>query len=247
MITEFPILEFRNAELLKYANTSADLVDSNNPATLVIVPQLTALRSRIAEAEALFILPRESSYSPEIQALDTLRDNNFKGIHLVISGYMKHYDPEVRAAATLLNKNIKLYGPEINKLNYQAETSVIESMISDWENRPELANAIVVLNLRYLSGEFKRNNIDFDTLYTQRTQEYGGRTQDKLKNKREEVAQAYQVLVDNLNARNTLDDTGKYTKVTNELNALSDQYTNMLHTRQGRRGGEDEDESPIEE
>lgn len=247
MITEFPILEFRNAELLKYANTSADLVDSNNPTILLVVPQLTALRSRIAEAEALFILPRESSYSPEIQALDTLRDNNFKGIHLVISGYMKHYDPEVRAAATLLNKNIKLYGPEINKLNYQAETSVIESMISDWENRPELANAIVVLNLRDWSGEFKRNNIDFNTLYTQRTQEYGGRTQDKLKNKREEVAQAYRVLVENINARNTLDDTGKYTKVINEINALSNQYLTTLHSRQARRGGEDEDESPSEE
>lgn len=247
MITEFPILEFRNAELLKYANTSADLVDSNNPTILLVVPQLTALRSRIAEAEALFILPRESSYSPEIQALDTLRDNNFKGIHLVISGYMKHYDPEVRAAATLLNKNIKLYGPEINKLNYQAETSVIESMISDWENRPELANAIVVLNLRDWSGEFKRNNIDFNTLYTQRTQEYGGRTQDKLKNKREEVAQAYRVLVENINARNTLDDTGKYTKVINEINALSNQYLTTLHSRQARRGGEDEDESPSED
>ena len=247
MITEFPILEFRNAELLKYANTSADLVDSNNPATLVIVPQLTALRSRIAEAEALFILPRESSYSPEIQALDTLRDNNFKGIHLVISGYMKHYDPEVRAAATLLNKNIKLYGPEINKLNYQAETSVIDSMTKDWENKPELADAIVVLNLRDWSGEFKRNNIDFNTLYTQRTQEYGGRTQDKLKNKREEVAQAYRILVENINARNTLDETGMYTKVINEINALSNQYLTTLHSRQARRGGEDEDESPSEE
>lgn len=245
MITEFPILEFRNAELLKYANTSADLVDSNTPTILLVVPQLTALRSRIAEAEALFILPRESSYSPEIQALDTLRDNNFKGIHLVISGYMKHYDPEVRAAATLLNKNIKLYGPEINKLNYQAETSVIESMISDWENRPELANAIVVLNLRDWSGEFKRNNIDFNTLYTQRTQEYGGRTQDKLKNKREEVAQAYKVLVENINARNTLDETGMYTKVINEINALSNQYLTTLHSRQARRGGEDE--SPSED
>ena len=247
MITEFPILEFRNAELLKYANTSADLVDSNNPTILLVVPQLTALRSRIAEAEALFILPRESSYSPEIQALDTLRDNNFKGIHLVISGYMKHYDPEVRAAATLLNKNIKLYGPEINKLNYQAETSVIESMISDWENRPELANAIVVLNLRDWSGEFKRNNIDFNTLYTQRTQEYGGRTQDKLKNKREEVAQAYRILVENINARNTLDETGMYTKVINEINALSNQYLTTLHSRQARRGGEDEDDTPSEE
>ena len=147
----------------------------------------------------------------------------------------------------LLSKNIKLYGPEINKLNYQAETSVIDSMTKDWENKPELADAIVLLNLRDWRDEIKRKNTEFDTLYTQRTQEYGGRTQDKLKNKREEVAQAYQVLVDNLNARNTLDDTGKYTKVTNELNALSDQYTNMLHTRQGRRGGEDEDESPIEE
>ena len=247
MITEFPILEFRNAELLKYANTSADLVDSNNPTILLVVPQLTALRSRIAEAEALFILPRESSYSPEIQALDTLRDNNFKGIHLVISGYMKHYDPEVRAAATLLNKNIKLYGPEINKLNYQAETSVIDSMTKDWENKPELADAIVVLNLRDWSGEFKRNNIDFNTLYTQRTQEYGGRTQDKLKNKREEVAQAYRVLVENINARNTLDETGMYTKVINEINALSNQYLTTLHSRQARRGGEDEDESPSED
>ena len=247
MIKLFPILDLRNAELLKYANSSADLVDSNNPTILLVVPQLTALRSRIAEAEALFILPRESSYSPEIQALDTLRDNNFKGIHLVISGYMKHYDPEVRAAATLLNKNIKLYGPEINKLNYQAETSVIESMISDWENRPELANAIVVLNLRDWSGEFKRNNIDFNTLYTQRTQEYGGRTQDKLKNKREEVAQAYRILVENINARNTLDETGMYTKVINEINALSNQYLTTLHSRQARRGGEDEDESPSEE
>ena len=120
-------------------------------------------------------------------------------------------------------------------------------MTKDWENKPELADAIVLLNLRDWRDEIKRKNTEFDTLYTQRTQEYGGRTQDKLKNKREEVAQAYQVLVDNLNARNTLDDTGKYTKVTNELNALSDQYTNMLHTRQGRRGGEDEDESPSEE
>ena len=247
MITEFPILEFRNAELLKYANTSADLVDSNNPTILLVVPQLTALRSRIAEAEALFILPRESSYSPEIQALDTLRDNNFKGIHLVISGYMKHYDPEVRAAATLLNKNIKLYGPEINKLNYQAETSVIDSMTKDWENKPELADAITLLNLRDWRDEIKRKNTEFDTLYTQRTQEYGGRTQDKLKNKREEVAQAYRILVENINARNTLDETGMYTKVINEINALSNQYLTTLHSRQARRGGEDEDESPSEE
>ena len=192
-------------------------------------------------------MPRESSYSPEIQALDTLRDSYFKGIYQVINGFTKHFDPRTREAATLLSKNIKLYGPEINKLNYQAETSVIDSMTKDWENKPELADAITLLNLRDWRDEIKRKNTEFDTLYTQRTQEYGGRTQDKLKNKREEVAQAYQVLVDNLNARNTLDDTGKYTKVTNELNALSDQYTNMLHTRQGRRGGEDEDESPSEE
>lgn len=247
MIYEFTILELRNAELLKYANTSADLVDANNPTALKVVPQLAAFRSRIAEAEALFILPRESSYSPEIQALDTLRDTNFKGIHQVINGYMKHFDPDYRAAATLLSKNIKLYGSQINKLNFQAETSVIDSMMKDWEDNPELAEALNLLHLKEWSSEINSININFDTLYTQRTQEYGGRTKDKLKNKREEVAQAYGLLIENINARNTLDETGMYTKVINDLNALSDQYTNMLHIRKGRRGSDDEEDTPSED
>lgn len=247
MIDEFPILDLRNAELLQYANSSATLVDANNPLVLKVQPQLAAFRSRIAEAEALFILPRESSYSPEIQALDTRRDTNFKGIHQVITGYMKHFDPDYRAAASLLGKNIKLYGPQINKLNFQAETSVIDSMMKDWDDNPELAEALNLLHLSEWSTEIKKINTDFDTLYTQRTQEYGGRTKDKLKNKREEVAQAYRVLIENINARNTLDDTGMYTKVINDLNALSDQYTNMLHIRKGRRGGDEEEDTPSED
>jgi hypothetical protein len=247
MINEFPILDLRNAELLTYANSSTDLVDGNEPETLKVAPQLNAFKSRVIEAEALFILPRESNYSPEIQALDTRRDTNFRGIRQVISGYTNHYDPQTSAAANLLTKNIKLYGSQITKLNYQAETSVITSMIKDWDDKPELTDAINTLNLKNWSIELKKNNTDFDTLYTQRTKEYGGRTQDKLKNKREEVAQAYRVLIENINARNTLDDTGGYTKVINELNALSDQYTTMLNIRQSRRGGEDEDDTPSED
>jgi hypothetical protein len=87
MINEFPILDLRNAELLTYANSSTDLVDGNEPETLKVAPQLNAFKSRVIEAEALFILPRESNYSPEIQALDTRRDTNFRGIRQVISGY----------------------------------------------------------------------------------------------------------------------------------------------------------------
>ncbi|WP_432671458.1 DUF6261 family protein [Flavobacterium sp. SM2513] len=222
-------------------------MDGNEPDYLKVAPQLNAFKSRVTEAEALFILPRESNYSPEIQALDTLRDTNFRGIRQVISGYTNHYDSQISAAANLLTKNIKLYGPQIAKLNYQAETSVITSMTKDWDDKPELTNAINVLNLKEWSVELKKNNTDFDTLYTQRTQEYGGRTQDKLKIKREEVAQAYLVLIENINARNTLDDTGMYTKVINELNALSDQYTNMLHIRKGRKGGDDADDTASED
>jgi hypothetical protein len=61
MIKEFPVLDLRNAELLKYSNSGADLVEGNNPTTLKVAPQLSAFKSRIAEAEALFILPRESA------------------------------------------------------------------------------------------------------------------------------------------------------------------------------------------
>lgn len=247
MIKEFSMLELLNAELLQYTNSAADLVENNNPTTLKVAPQLTAFKSRIAEAEALFILPRESSYSSEVQALDALRDTNFKGINQMVNGYLKHFDPAIRNAAVLLNKNIKLYGSQIAKLNYQAETAVITSMIKDWEQKQELVDAIALLNLLDWSHELKRNNTDFDALYTQRTQEYGGKTQDKLKTKREEVIQAYVVLIENINARNTLDDTGSYTKVINEINALTQQYQSTLRNRQGRKGGNNDTDTSKED
>lgn len=247
MIKPFPFLEFRNAEVLQYSTKAAEIFDANNPVTLKIVPQLNAFKSKITEADNLFIMRRDSEYSPEVQALDTLRDTNFKGIYQVIQGYLKHYDPVFRSAANHLNQNLKLYGSQITRLNYLAETTVIDSIIKDWEEKRELTDALVLLNLNDWSRELTRNNSDFSQKYIQRTQEFGGRTKDKLALKREELAQTYEALVANVNARYTLDDTGMYTKTINEINALGDQFFTLLHNRQARGDNGEEDDAPSEE
>lgn len=246
MIKPFPFLEFRNAEVLQYSKAVSDIFDANNPITLKIEPQLNAFKSKTIETDNLFIMRRDSDYSPEVQALDTLRDTNFKGIHQVIQGYLKHYDPAFRNAANHLNKNLKLYGSQITRLNYLAETTVIDSIIKDWEEKHELTDALVLLNLQDWSVELTNNNRDFNQIYIQRTQEYGARTKDKLTIKREELAQTYEALIANVNARNTIDDTGIYTKTIDEINALGDQFLTMLHNRQAR-GGKDEEEDPSED
>ncbi len=248
MIKEFSLLELRNAELLQFCNTTVELVESNDPTFLKVEPQLNPFKARIAEAEVLFILPRDSVFSAELQALDTQRDKNFKGINQVVQAYLKHYDPVIQNAANQLSRNIKLYGNQITRLNYQAQTSVIESIITDWNQKPELAEAIDLLHLKGWKDELKQNNTNFNSIYTQRTQEYGGRTQDKLRDKREEVAQAYLVLVQNINARKTLDETGMYNKVTNEINALIELYQTTLRNREARRDNDnEEDDTPSAE
>jgi hypothetical protein len=70
---------------------------------------------------------------------------------------------------------------------------------------------------------------------------------DKLREKRLEIDAAYFQLVKVINARETLDETGAYTKVINELNALIDQTETTLHNRQARGEKDEEEKEPSEE
>lgn len=247
MIQEFLPFDLRNSEYLQFMNSFANSVVRNDPATLRLETALTAFRVPVTQGDALFVLPRESGLTSEIQEQDNRRDTNFTGIVLVLKGFLNHYDPAFRNAAILLNRNIKLYGKQVYNQNYEAESNSIKSMTNDWEVNTELAEAISVLGLRDWSNELKRSNEDFMETYTVRTEEYGARVKGKLVEKRLEIDAAYFHFVKIINARAILDETGAYSKVINDLNALIDQTETTLHNRQARGDNDEEEEEPSEE
>lgn len=245
MIQEFLPFDLRNSEYLQFMNSFANSVVRNNPNSLKVEAPLNAFQSRVAEGDNLFVLPRESGFTSDVEENDNRRDKNITGIILVLKGFLNHYDPAFRNAAILLNRNIKLYGKQVYNQNYQAESNSIKSMTNDWEVNNDLSNALAVLGLTAWSVELKNSNLIFMETYTLRTEEYGAKVKGKLVEKRLEIDAAYFHLVKVINARELLDEDGIYTKVIDELNALIDQTETTLHNRQAR--GDDDEEEPSEE
>ena len=239
MINAINISILRNAEYLQFMKNVDSLVVSNDPTVLNVVAQQEALNNSNAILDGLFKTQLANEITQELVLLDERRDKAINGLLFVLSGFMYHYDEPTAQAASVLNDNLKLYGSGIAKQNYQAETATISSMVTDWETKTALTDAMTLLNLKDWKDELKAANSLFNVKYLARTQEYGVANPDTLKAKREEANAIYYTLRDFLNSFGIVQPTAANTKVTNEINALIDQYNTLLNNRLANAGSED--------
>jgi hypothetical protein len=241
MINAINIGTLRNLEYLQFMKNVESLVLTNDPAVLNVVAQQAALSGSNAILDGLFKTVLASEITQEIFLLDVRRDNAVVGITFAVSSFMYHFDPAMAQAATVLNDNLKLYGTSIAKQNYQSQTATITSLVNDWETKPNLENAMNLLNLKSWKDELKAANELFDIKYLARTQEYGAANPDTLKAKREEGNAIYYTLRDFLNSFSIVQPSVANTKVVNEINALVEQYNTLLNNRLANG---DTDETP---
>lgn len=223
----------RNAEYLQYVKDYLGIINLNNPTQLGIEAKLSAFNNKITELEALYKKALASEKTQELLTLDERRDDAINGIYYFLLSQTYHFEADKQQKAQLLLSNMELYGSGISRLNYQAETATLNNIIRDWENKPELIDAISSFNLSLWVNELKTANEEFNTKYLSRTQEYGDANPETIKLKREETNVAYYALRDRINALHLLVETppSPYATVINQLNALTDQYNNLLVNR----------------
>ena len=231
MITAIDLAKLRNAEFLQFGATFSGLVVANNPVVLNVVAQHTAFKLKLDETSGLFKLERVSPITQELVLLDERRDKAINGLTAVINGFGNHFDAATSQAANLLTGSLNLYGVGVARLNTQAETSTINGIVNDWETKPELIAAITKLGLTGWVAELKTANQLFEQKFIQRTQEYGAANPDTLKAKREEAMVAYYELRKFIEANSVVNPSEAYVKLINELNALIDQYNELLSSR----------------
>ncbi len=230
MINSILLRELRNANYLQFQKDFLSIISRNDPKGLQVESKYDELASKVEELEGLFKKALANPISQELLDLDARRDDAINGIFYVATAYTYHYDSVLKKAADALLANIKLYGSGIARLNYQAETATINSLINDWDNKPELTNAIDTLGLKSWKAELASINSEFSSRYLDRTQDYGNATPETLKAKREETNTVYYALRDRINALHLLVDTppSPYNTVINQLNALIEQYNLLL-------------------
>ena len=165
--------------------------------------------------------------------LDERRDNTINGIYYFLLSQTYHFEADKQQQAQLLLSNMELYGSGIARVNYQAETATLNNIIRDWQNKPELTDAVSSFNLSAWIKELKTVNEEFNTKYLSSTQEYGDANPETIKLKWEETNTAYYALKDRIDALHLVVETplSPYTTVINQLNALTDQYNKLLVSR----------------
>ncbi|MCD1116222.1 DUF6261 family protein [Chryseobacterium turcicum] len=233
MMNSIDLPKLRNAEYLQYMKDFSSIINLNNAGQFDIETKLNAFTTKIGELEALYKKALASEKTQAVLALDERRDAAMNGINYFLLSQTYHFQTENRKNAQLLLDSINMYGSSIARLNYQAETATLNNLIRDWENKPELTNALMAFNLLSWVNEMKAANDEFNTQYLSRTQEYGDANPETIKIKREEVNLAYYALRNRIDALHLLVETppSPYVTVINQLNALTDQYNVLLFNR----------------
>jgi hypothetical protein len=244
MIEKINLRILRNAEFLQFLKLTIKAVTDTGAEQLNVAAVLAALENEYNASDALFVLPQNSKMTPKIVALDNRRDEVLGGMMQIINGNLNHWEVQYVEAATALTANIKLYGKDINSMNYQAQTSTVASMTKDWVEKTELAEAVTLLGLTAWKDELIKSNTEFTEIYSNRTKELGAKDVDTFKLRRAEGLEAYRKLTNRLSAFATLDEVGTYKNIINELNALVAQYNTLLAMRNGNRNAGTQSEEP---
>jgi hypothetical protein len=235
MIKAIVINNLRNAEYIQFIKDFCKIVLDNNPGKLNVQAQYDKLQQDLAATEALYKLEQGSALTEAITVKDARRDKAITGFALTTEGFTYHFNADLAKHAGLLSRAIKQYGSGIARENYQAETAIIDNLLGDFNSQPQLQAAIDALGLKDWKEELAAANADFSATYLLRTQQLGSVSKETLFNQRQLCNSSYYQLRDFIDSYFTINNgTGPYAKAINELNALIDQYNNLLAGRGGK-------------
>lgn len=231
MIQALNLRKLRNSELIQFCRDYISIINNNDPQQLSVASQLEDFTGKVTEMETVFKSASGSAITAEIEELDLNRDKIFSGIVSLIEGNRNHFDPEFADAAETLQNNLKIYNTNIIRENLQSETALLNNIITDWENKPELTSAVGTLNLGSWITQLKTANQNFNQKYLIRSQESAGKPTYNIEEKRPEIITAYRTLCKRLDAFAEINDSPAYGKTIHELNAVIEKYIPLTITR----------------
>jgi hypothetical protein len=234
----------RNSEFIRLAKDVATVCAQNDPTALKIKVQLEQFTATIDELNRLFKIAQANVLTAELQAIDERRDRALIGIRLDAEGKLYHYNPETVKAAQLVLAAYDKYGKNLYRLNYYAETEVVESLGGDFTTEPELANALRHLHLTEWAAELATANQLFHQTFIARTGSNAARPDGNLLQQRAVSIEQYDVLARHIVAHHTLSPSPAYDKLVRELNGTIEGYNLLVAKRTAT--GEDVAELPNE-
>ncbi|KAB8154207.1 hypothetical protein EZY14_007150 [Kordia sp. TARA_039_SRF] len=234
---------YRNSEFLQYLKDVLELVNSQDVDTLQLTVPRDGLQAVVTQMDNLFQQEQSSGITQELIRLDERRDKAFIGLKVLLEAHEYHYEDNVQSAARSLLYNMNSFGTNIPRMNYQAETAVIDSMLTDWSTEPDLVAAITTLGISNWVAELTTANTTFNNRFLARISESAANPAMSFTNMRENSAIVYRDLVAHIQAYAVLGGNAVYQTMVNEVNELTNHYNQTVYAR--IRNNSDNTDEPL--
>ena len=228
----------RNNEHLNYMNEVKQLIAEQTAAALNIVNQTDLFLKALLQEEEAINPQLKSEKSDLLVDADARRDFTFRGMADAVQSACHHFKPDVRAAANKLQTEIfKPFG-NIARLNFNEESTAIDSMCTDLKTN--YAAECNLIGLNEWIEELENDNKNFKKTATERVDESSEKTQLKMKGVRTKVDETYKAVTKRIDALIELNGETDYKTFVTKLNIITDKYNKTLAIRRGRNKGDDD-------
>lgn len=174
-IENFDPRELRNAEHVRFGEEIETICKNHFPPDIPIGSDLRVKHTAAWEGLSSYFLPqRQQPLTTQLIIADRHRDNLFTGLKYGVMSAVFHPDPVRKKAGESILSSFRKYGPNINKLNYGAQTAVVDNLLDDLVNDAELSANLTLLNLNEWVSLLATANEQFKSLYDQRADENAG-------------------------------------------------------------------------
>ncbi|WP_103070345.1 DUF6261 family protein [Aquimarina sediminis] len=222
---------YRHGEFLQYVKDVSQLLSEQDMTALQLTAQYDALQPQVAAIDTAFKQNQASEITTELTALDNQRDDALTGLRSVINGYSYHYEQRIKDAAAALMANIDQHGPNVQRLSYQEETAVIDSITDDWQDLAELSQAVADLNLGKWLTHLQTTNASFATRYLARVERQAANPGENIPKLREAATASYRSLIAHLQAHATLNTAPQHAILLQQISVLAGQYNQVIENR----------------
>jgi len=240
MFETIKLTHLRNSEFIQFVKNLIEIVKANNPEVLKVKAQCEDLAALLTVLSAMFKTDLGSVITEELQDIDTRRDSALVGLEMQIKSYTYHFEKAKQEAAQILTNSLANYGPGISRMNYQAESSTIDSLITKWENETQFVYALRTLALNDWLSEVKTANSFFNNRYLARIKDNANAPEIKTIELRKQIIQSYHTLLDHLEAHFILNGEAVYKETGQQINLLIEQYNKLVA---GRSSNKEEEEA----
>lgn len=219
------VSRLKNGEFLQFMKNVIEFADRNDAPGLKLEKRLTDLKSSVLDLEEVFQTSTAHMLTPEIDAADEKRVNAMRALKKVLDSN-KLIGQEVARPVRILTENYDNHARQLSRQSQAQKTATFDAIYKDWNEIPELTDAMNTLELGKWMTALLNANTEFNELYLKRadTAKQSGRINDR----RNSIKFIFDELVRDLEAHIRLsDDNQPYQRLLSKINTLLRSFKNL--------------------